>query len=68
MQKIYPLKKKTERIFSQQGQKKYDSSENACDSISNEAFDNASDARTTDAQRGNSLHCTAGNSIPIPNF
>ena len=25
-------------------------------------------ARTTDAQRGNSLHCTAENSIPIPNF
>ena len=24
--------------------------------------------RTTDAQRGNSLHCTAENSIPIPNF
>ena len=29
---------------------------------------NASKARTTDAQRGNSLHCTAENSIPIPNF
>ena len=25
-------------------------------------------ARTTDAQRANSLHCTAENSIPIPNF
>ena len=25
-------------------------------------------SRTTDAQRGNSLHCTAENSIPIPNF
>ena len=25
-------------------------------------------ARTTDTQRGNSLHCTAENSIPIPNF
>jgi hypothetical protein len=25
-------------------------------------------ARTTDAQRGNFLHCTAENSIPIPNF
>ena len=24
--------------------------------------------RTTDTQRGNSLHCTAENSIPIPNF
>ena len=24
--------------------------------------------RTTDAQRENSLHCTAKNSIPIPNF
>ena len=24
--------------------------------------------RTTDAQRGKSLHCTAENSIPIPNF
>ena len=24
--------------------------------------------RTTDAQRGNSLPCTAKNSIPIPNF
>ena len=24
--------------------------------------------RTTDAQRGNSLHYTAENSIPIPNF
>ena len=24
--------------------------------------------RTTDIQRGNSLHCTAENSIPIPNF
>ena len=24
--------------------------------------------RTTDAQRGNDLHCTAENSIPIPNF
>ena len=23
---------------------------------------------TTDAQRGNSLHCMAENSIPIPNF
>ena len=27
-----------------------------------------SNTRTTDAQRGNSLHCTAENSIPIPNF
>ena len=27
-----------------------------------------SDTPTTDAQRGNSLHCTAENSIPIPNF
>ena len=26
------------------------------------------DARTTDAQRGNSLHCTAENSLPLPNF
>ena len=25
-------------------------------------------ARTTDAQRGNSLHCTAENSLPLPNF
>jgi hypothetical protein len=25
-------------------------------------------SRTTDAQRGNSLHCKAENSIPIPNF
>ena len=25
-------------------------------------------ARTTDAERGNSLQCTAENSIPIPNF
>ena len=25
-------------------------------------------ARTTDAQRGNSLHCMAENSIPIPSF
>ena len=25
-------------------------------------------ARTTDAQTENSLHCTAENSIPIPNF
>ena len=25
-------------------------------------------SRTTDAQRGNSLHYTAENSIPIPNF
>ena len=25
-------------------------------------------ARTKDAQRGNSLHCKAENSIPIPNF
>ena len=25
-------------------------------------------SRTTDTQRGNSLHCTAENSIPIPNF
>ena len=25
-------------------------------------------SRTTDAQRGNSLHCMAENSIPIPNF
>ena len=24
--------------------------------------------RTTDAQRGNSLHCTAENSLPLPNF
>ena len=24
--------------------------------------------RTTDAQRGNSLHCTAKNSLPLPNF
>ena len=24
-------------------------------------------ARTTDAQRGNSLHCTAENSLPLPN-
>ena len=24
--------------------------------------------RTTDARRGNILHCTAENSIPIPNF
>ena len=24
--------------------------------------------RTTDTQRGNSVHCTAKNSIPIPNF
>ena len=27
-----------------------------------------SGARTTDAQTGDSLHCTAENSIPIPNF
>ena len=26
------------------------------------------ESRTTDAQRENSLHCTAENSIPIPNF
>ena len=26
------------------------------------------ETRTTDAQRGNSLHCTAQSSIPIPNF
>ena len=25
-------------------------------------------ARTTDAQRGNSLHWTAENSLPLPNF
>ena len=25
-------------------------------------------ARTTDPQRGNSLHCTAENSLPLPNF
>ena len=25
-------------------------------------------ARTTDTQRGNSLHCTAENSLPLPNF
>ena len=25
-------------------------------------------ARTTDAQRGNGLHCTAENSLPLPNF
>ena len=25
-------------------------------------------SRTTDAQRGNSLHCTAKNSLPLPNF
>ena len=25
-------------------------------------------ARTTDAQRGNILHCTAENSLPLPNF
>ena len=25
-------------------------------------------ARTTDAQRENSLHCTAENSLPLPNF
>ena len=25
-------------------------------------------ARTTDAQRGNSLHCTAENSLPLSNF
>ena len=25
-------------------------------------------SRTTDAQRGNSLHCTAENSLPLPNF
>ena len=43
------MKKETERIFSQQGQKKYDSSKNACDSICNEAFDNASDAFSEDA-------------------
>ena len=24
--------------------------------------------RTRDAQRGNSLHCTAENSLPLPNF
>ena len=24
-------------------------------------------SRTTDTQRGNSLHCTAENSLPIPN-
>ena len=26
------------------------------------------EARTTDAQRGNSLRCTAKNSLPLPNF
>ena len=26
------------------------------------------DSRTTDAQKGNSLHCTAENSLPLPNF
>ena len=26
------------------------------------------ESRTTDAQRGNSLHCTAENSLPLPNF
>ena len=25
-------------------------------------------SRTTDAQRGNGLHCTAENSLPLPNF
>ena len=25
-------------------------------------------SRTTDAQRGNSLYCTAENSLPLPNF
>ena len=28
----------------------------------------AGNTRTTDAQRGNSLHCTAENSLPLPNF
>ena len=28
----------------------------------------SSETRTTDAQRGNSLHCTAENSLPHPNF
>ena len=26
------------------------------------------ESRTMDAQRGNSLHCTAENSLPLPNF
>jgi len=26
------------------------------------------ESRTTDTQRGNSLHCTAENSLPLPNF
>ena len=38
----------------------------------NERFDKeqigVKEPRTTDAQRGNSLHCTAKTSIPIPNF
>ena len=31
-------------------------------------FSEPQSSRTTDTQRGNSLHCTAENSIPIPNF
>jgi hypothetical protein len=63
--KIYHLKKETERIFYQHGPEKYDSSENACDSISNEAFDNASDASTEDATGYPSLtHLTPFLSMP----
>jgi hypothetical protein len=33
-----------------------------------ESFVESSQARTTDAQSGNSLHCMAENSLPLPNF
>ena len=38
------------------------------DNMEKPALKQTSNSRTTDAQRGNSLHCTAENSIPIPNF
>ena len=34
----------------------------------NSLWKTLSQSRTTDAQRGNSLHCTAENSLPLPNF